>query len=247
MTTKENNKLKSMTSTVAQRTEANPYVDDGYTYHYPMSTFQGMTSAPQHPVVGHPHMQHHHYNSAQAQAQLNPPPQMTPYYSPPHPDGYYVTTTQYMAQPPVYAAPPAPAPMPLPYHPAQQQMYYGSWPGAASAAPPISQQQMHYPSYQMILPPNARSRGDRSSNTNNEPYGSLELNAFDVENENFASALNFVKRNPKATLFDIDGKFLEVFGANTYTLTSYKTGNSPKQQLHFLISYLYFTTFRHYS
>lgn len=37
-------------------------------------------------------------------------------------------------------------------------------------------------------------------------YGSLELNVFDVENyDQLVSALNLVKRNSKATLFDIDG------------------------------------------
>jgi hypothetical protein len=88
-------------------------------------------------------------------------------------------------------------------------MYYGSWPG--SAAPPISQQ-VQYMSYPVLPPQNPRHNGGSSKKP--DEYGSLELNSFEAKDEKFFSALNFVRRNPKATLYDIDGKSWGRFGCN---------------------------------
>jgi hypothetical protein len=52
----------------------------------------------------------------------------------------------------------------------------------------------------------SRRSSSKSINDQQQHYGSLELNAFDVENyDQLVSALNLVKRNTKATLFDVDG------------------------------------------
>ena len=121
----------------------------------------------------------------------------------PHPAmgsyGYPTATAQYSMQQTVYAAAPQAPPHPPPrhhYHHTEPQMYYyyGSWPVAVPApAPPMSQHphavQYQQP-YHTILP----------------QYGSQELGSFDAESEHLASTLHFVRRNPKATLFDIDGK-----------------------------------------
>lgn len=147
-------------------------------------------------------------------AQPNPPPMMS--YYPPYPDGYGMPG--HMHHPAGGYAPPQAAPMPPPpqyYYPPQappQQMYYGSWPG--SAAPPISQQ-VQYMSYPVLPPQNPRRGG--SSTKNPDEYGSLELNSFEAKDEKFFSALNFVRRNPKATLYDIDGKcWLDLFVNHSY-------------------------------
>lgn len=76
---------------------------------------------------------------------------------------------------------------------------------------------MYYVTYP-ILPPEAQNRRRSSrkhqNNIEPEPYGALELGVFDIENDNLASALNFVKRNSKATLFDIDGIIADVATAD---------------------------------
>jgi hypothetical protein len=68
-----------------------------------------------------------------------------------------------------------------------------------------------------MMPPDAMQRrgsasgrgksSKKSKDYQRQPsYGSLELNVYDVENEHLLNALNFLRSNPKATLFDIDGK-----------------------------------------
>lgn len=207
-------------------------------YHYPIYTSfpQGMgggSSAPPPPVAGNPPMM-----PPYASAQLNP--------------HYYATGTveaQYMTHHQAGYAAPIPAhhyhhhqaaPIPPPYQqhpgaapPPPQQMYYG-------APSHMGHQVVQYPPplpYQMILPPNAiRARGGRSSGKGNSaPYGSLELNVFDAESESLMSALTFVKRNPKATLFDIDGMIPDIAradeGASRFIQKRLKFGTPEERQL----------------
>jgi hypothetical protein len=47
---------------------------------------------------------------------------------------------------------------------------------------------------------------ERSYNGTKNPGISHELNAYNIENERLFGALTFVRMNPRATLFDIDGK-----------------------------------------
>jgi hypothetical protein len=105
------------------------------------------------------------------------------------------------------------------YHPPAQpagQFFYGSWPGANEAP---NQNNFYYnptPLHTMMPPDAMQRRGSasgrgksskKSKDYQRQPsYGSLELNVYDVENEHLLNALNFLRSNPKATLFDIDGK-----------------------------------------
>jgi hypothetical protein len=96
------------------------------------------------------------------------------------------------------------------------QCFYGSWPGANDA--PIQNNVYYNPTpYKTIPPPDAVPRrgsasgrgkaSKKSKDHQRQPsYGSLELNVHDAVNEHLLSALTFVRSNPKATLFDIDGK-----------------------------------------
>jgi len=91
-------------------------------------------------------------------------------------------------------------------------MYYGSWPGGAAStqsAPPLNNQHYGGAPYQSILPPEAsgnnRNRRPSSAGANNvQPvaYGMYGQ----AQNDNLISALHHIKRNPNATLFDIQGK-----------------------------------------
>ena len=176
-------------------------------------------------VGGYYQHHHQHMNAAYPGTQVPPPVghppsmlsyssslphnNMAPYYSHPS-DGYSLQDSMYImlqsgvgypAQAPIYHPPPVPQ--------AQPQLYYGSWPGSTPSTT-NTQHQMHYVSYP-IIPHEAQNTRHQNSRSNkpSDQYGSLELNVFDVEKENLMSALNFVKRNPKATLFDIDGKYVQ--------------------------------------
>lgn len=190
------------TSAMAQ-TKENPYGDDGggVAYYPTPNSFHGTDSNNVHPhSVGHRPMEP--YLSSSLQPNL-PPPSMGPYY--PQSGGYH-----YLPEPGFGYAAPAPPPPPQHYHPAQTQpVYYGPWPGA-NAAPPIDRQ-VHYPIYQ-ILPPDAQRPRRKHSfqNDRDQHYGSLEHNAFEARenNQSLAWALDYVNRNPNATLFDVKGKVL---------------------------------------
>jgi len=220
----------NMISAVAQ-TEVHPYDDDGYSHggeYYPPTNFHQTNNTFQH-AIGHPPMLQYSLS-----ATPNPPPPMRPYYH--HPDGY--SAVQYRPEP-GYAAPQAPQPpqhQHQHYHPqAPQQMYYGSWPGSTNA--PINQhQQMHYPFYP-ILPPDAQYPRRKTSTykKDNDHYGALELNVFQIENENMASALDFVNRNPNATLFDVEGIITDLAkvdeGASRFIQKRLKLGTDEERRL----------------
>jgi len=108
------------------------------------------------------------------------------------------------------------------YHPGQQFGYYhrSSWPGTNDSWNLVSHQQQQHFYYHP--PPNGAPRpaseqyGPRGKygimqqggreHQFQSLYGSHELNAYNIENERLFSALTFVRMNPRATLFDIDGK-----------------------------------------
>lgn len=179
-----------------------------------------------HPNEGHPPMLPSSYSYSSHQSNQRPPMMhQQPHYPPPS-DGYstaqynmpyHQTTTGYQ-----YAQPPTSAPMPPPpqqqsryhHHPpppqsAQPPMYYGSWPGASTPTPSMNQQQyqhqVHYgqPSYNEILPP---ENATRHGNLIRPSSSGKDINVFDMPSEELETALFHVKRNPKATLFDVEGK-----------------------------------------
>ena len=178
-----------------------------------------------HPNEGHPPMLPSSYSYSSHQSNQPPMMHQQPHYPPPS-DGYstaqynvpyHQTTTGYQ-----YAQPPTSAPMPpLPqqqsryhHHPpppqsAQPPMYYGSWPGASTPTPSMNQQhyqhQVHYgqPSYNEILPPD---NATRHGNLIRPSSSGKDINVFDMPSEELETALFHVKRNPKATLFDVEGK-----------------------------------------
>eukprot|EP00581_Thalassiosira_minuscula_P017159 CAMPEP_0183722464 /NCGR_PEP_ID=MMETSP0737-20130205/14406_1 /TAXON_ID=385413 /ORGANISM="Thalassiosira miniscula, Strain CCMP1093" /LENGTH=529 /DNA_ID=CAMNT_0025952623 /DNA_START=116 /DNA_END=1705 /DNA_ORIENTATION=+ len=216
-----------MTSAAVQM-EMNSNYDgyvDGVAY-YPVtnSNFYESNNSNNHiHQVGHPPMLHYSH------APPNPPPLMRQYY--PRQDLYPAAQYErYSASP----APPPPPPHHQHYLQVPQQMYYGSWPGAG-ASPAISQAQVHYPFYP-ILPPDAQNQQRRpTSKKDKNKYGQLELNVFEVENEDLASALNYVNRNPKATLFDVDGIIPDIAkadeGASRFIQKRLKLGNNEERQL----------------
>ena len=145
------------------------------------------------------------------------------YQPPPHPsDSYYPHAVQHIT--PQYglcgatSAPQTGAP---PHHDQQyhnhpaahpdRQFFYGSWAGANDS--PMQNNFYYNPApYQTILPPDAaQSRdsfngGGRTSKKSKD-YRRQPLNLYDVENEHLRGPIAFVRRNPNATLFDIDGKW----------------------------------------
>ena len=102
-----------------------------------------------------------------------------------------------------------------PAHPARQ-FFNGSWPGANDA--PMQNNFYYNPRpFHTTMPPDAMQRRGSASgrgrsskisknHQRQKSYGSLELNLYHVENEHLLNALTFLRSNPKATLFDIDGK-----------------------------------------
>jgi len=195
------------------------YVNEG-TY-YPFNNFHGTDSHLHHPA-GQPSI---HYSSALP----SPHPRMRPYY--PRPDDGY-STGQYTHEP-GYGAPQAQLP-PSPHYfrHAPPQMYYGSWHAYNQSV--TASQQVHYPQHS-ILPPDAQTSKRPSFKKDEGTYGTLELNVFEVENEKLASALNFVHRNSKATLFDIDGIIADVAradeGASRFIQKRLKLGNIEERRL----------------
>ena len=139
----------------------------------------------------------------------------------PPPDGY---SAQYMHPPYQTYAPSSGAP-PLPpthhqqhyqphLHPAPPQaqpMYYGSWPGGAASTQSAPLNSQHYGSapYQSILPPEA-SGNNRNIRPSSAGANNVQPVAYGMygqaQNDNLISALHHIKRNPNATLFDIQGK-----------------------------------------
>lgn len=103
------------------------------------------------------------------------------------------------------------------YPPGQQFGYYhrSSWPGTNDSWNLMSHQQQQQQHFYYHPPPNVirrpaseqyGPRGKYGNIQNGGMYGSHELNAYNIENERLFSALTFVRMNPRATLFDIDGK-----------------------------------------
>jgi len=181
---KEVKAKSSMTSTAQQQyAKANlGYIsnDAGDGYHYPIANFHETDGV--HP--GYP----------------QPPQSMLGSYPPLNSEsGVYYSTTQYMVQTeyPQYHYPGY-------YYYAPQQMNYGSW----SDSTPHLVQQEHYQSHE------ARRGSDRSSASmeSRRQYGSSELSAFkgSVDNKKMIQALKIVRRNPNATLFDIDESIADV-------------------------------------
>ena len=67
------------------------------------------------------------------------------------------------------------------------------------------QHQVHYgqPSYNEILPP---ENATRHGNLIRPSSSGKDINVFDMPSEELETALFHVKRNPKATLFHVEGK-----------------------------------------
>lgn len=175
----------------------------------------------------------HYYSSAPPTPKYPSPHLVTPTYYAPYPDAGSSYSQHFAPQ--LHHEQHHQFHHPSSQHHYVQQMYYGPpapWPAVVSsihtALTGHQQQQLagHYnqlppPIYPTSVPlsmssmsadvPRRGSGGSRrsSSKSNNDQqqhYGSLELNSFDVENyEQLLSALNLVKRNAKATLFDVDG------------------------------------------
>lgn len=122
-------------------------------------------------------------------------------------------------------------------YPPDEQFGYYSWPGTNDSWNLVSQQQQHF----CYPPPNAIGRPRPASSEQYGPrrkygniqhggmYGSHELNAYNIENERLFSALTFVRMNPRATLFDIDGKSFETVWLIIVTFHS----KLPKNVLNF--------------
>lgn len=155
-----------------------------------------------------------HYHSNNHHAPLHAVYSMLP---PPHPHHYH----------------------PAPPLPSQQQIYYGSWPSDASTVastssighqyygaglPPHAQPQSYDRS---VLPPPARGASDASlSSANTSKAGDNDqqqqyhthrtyppvvwpIDNGPHSNDQFVMAIHSVKRNPKATLFDVKGMFID--------------------------------------
>jgi hypothetical protein len=149
----------------------------------------------------HAHHEHHHHHHAAAAL----PPQL-PQFQHPSQQMYYG---------------PAPWPVVPSLHSAllgyQQQQQVAAAAGHYNHPPYPRSVSLTVPTSSSMtadLPRRGSNGGGRRSsmkaNNHKDPlhpsYGSLELNVFDVENyDQLVSALNLVKRNSKATLFDIDG------------------------------------------
>jgi hypothetical protein len=127
------------------------------------------------------------------------------------------------------------------YPPDQQFGYYhrSSWPGTSDSWNLMSQPQQQ--NFYYHPPPNGAIGRPRPASEQYGPqygprrkygnvqhggmYGSHELNAYNIENERLFSALTFVRMNPRATLFDIDGKSLRPFH---YIIVTFRFETSEK-------------------
>lgn len=171
------------------RVESNPndVFINGTTY-YPFGNFHGINSM--------------HISSAQP----NPQPLMRPCY--PGLDDRY-STVQYIMTEPGYGAPralPQPPPPPPPrYCHAPPQTFYKSWHGYN----PSSGQQMHYP---LHSPMPKDAQGPKTSSF--KKCKDAEVDEFETEDENLALALDYIRRNPLATLFGIEGIIPDIARAN---------------------------------
>lgn len=115
------------------------------------------------------------------------------------------------------------APFSASYPPDEQFGYYhrSSWPGTNDSLSLTSQQQQQQQHFYYPPPNSAIGRPRPASSEQYGPrrkygdiqhggmYGSHQLNVYNIENERLFSALTFVRMNPRATLFDIDGKSFE--------------------------------------
>ena len=179
-----------------------------------------------------------HYSSAPPTPEYPSPHLVTPTYYAPHPDTsssysqhfvpqlhheqhhqFHRPSSQHHHVQHMYYGPPAPWPVVPSIHAAltgyqqqQQHQLAGHYnplpPSIYPTSVPLSMSSMS-----ADVPRRGSGGSRRSSSKSNKDqqqhYGSLELNALDVENyDQLVSALNLVKRNAKATLLDIDGMSL---------------------------------------
>lgn len=217
----EGNLINNMASAVAH-TETNPtgsgHINAGGSYyHHPMPApypVPNESFAGRSPITYSPTPNNSHTTHVSSSYYHHPP------YMPELGSGYAVQ------------APMHPPPHQYHYPAPQPAMYYGSWPGSTS--PPVAPQ-IHYGPYQTILPPEPPHPKNRSRMFKPEQYGGLELNVFDVKKENLASALLFVNRNPKATLFDVDGIIPDIAtadeNASRFIQKRFKHGNLEEKRL----------------
>lgn len=196
-----------------------PHLEGDYPY--------SVSYNPAHSHSSNGHNMPPHYSTAPPTPEYPPPHMITPTYYAPHPDAGSSYSQHFRPQL-QHEHSQFHHPSQHPHH--VQQIYYGPSPWSA-VVPSLHTALMGYQQQQLIghyNPPlpyptpvplstssvsaevPGRSSSRRSSTKSNkdlqQPYGSLELNMFDLENyDQLVSALNLVKRNTKATLFDIDG------------------------------------------
>ena len=144
--------------------------------------------------------------------------------------------SQYMGSyPPVgwYAPPLPPTSSQYNYHhpSAHQSMYpaYHVPPAYSHGAHRAQYQHLQYPSNDSSMP----RHGMAKSNFIHEGNEDLRYALTGDRLRGFRSALYFVRKNPSATLFDIDGKF--VFPTSSVTKPSYQPHCTSLLHLHFFV------------